>query len=236
MNWIKHPATIFAIFLTVILMLGACKTQKSISPEGFNNDFMGIAGIECSEMLIPDAIDSKVGTINCNDISFTFDYGKYSYPGPLTPKEEFTRAFDAYHHVKFFEDRMIDPKVFKIFLDSVKVVDVRRKKDTDNLMFTCDPCNTTAQLTFLGDTYYYPLTLSEDQLNMKGYTCSFEERGDYIYKYYQVDNKNKDSGLYISPKKNRYKSKNTLSLVVSKTTLPQTEIDSILKKVYLINN
>ena len=41
-------------------------------------------------------------------------------------------------------------------------------------------------------------------------------------------------GLYISPIKNRYKNKNTLSLIVSKTTLPQIEIDKILKKVYLI--
>lgn len=213
-------------------MFGACKTNKSISQQGFKNDFMGIEGIPCTESITPDAIDSKIGTINCEEISFTYDYGKYSNPGPLTPKEEFTRAFDTYHHVKFFENRMIDPKVYRIFLDSVQVVEVRRKEDTDNLLFSCDPCNTIAQLVFLGDTYYYPLTLSENQLDMKGYSCSFEERDNFIYKYYQRDNEL--PGLYVAPKRNRYKTKNTLSLVVSKTTLSQKEINNVLKKVYLI--
>jgi hypothetical protein len=40
--------------------------------------------------------------------------------------------------------------------------------------------------------------------------------------------------LYVSPEKNRYKNKKTLSLMVSKTTLPKADIDDILKKVYLI--
>ena len=129
---------------------------------------------------------------------------------------------------------MIDPKVYKIFLDSVQVIDVRKKADADKLMFSCDPCNCVALLTFLGETYYYPLTLGENQLDMDGKSISFEEKDDFIYKYYQVDGGY--SGLYLAPKKNRYKTKNTLSLVVSETTLPQSEIDNILKKVYLVKN
>ena len=167
MIWIKKSALAFLTFTLMIVIFGACKTNKSIAPKGFKNDFMGIEGFKCSDIPSPDAIDSRVGTIQCDEISFTYDYGNFSNPGPLTPKEEFTRAFDTYHHVKFFENRMIDPKVYRIFLDSVQVVDVSRKKASDSLMFSCDPCNATAQLTFMGETYYYPLTLSENQLNMK---------------------------------------------------------------------
>lgn len=227
----KFVQSTLPFIVLLALLFCACKTQKSLDKNGFNNDFLGIDGIKCTDTKNPDAIDSQIGTIDCNDISFSYDYGKFSYSGPLTPKEEFLRTFDTYHHIKFFENRMIDPKVYKIFLDSVQAVDVRRKKDTDKLLFQCDPCNTIAELTFLGETYFYPLTLSEDQMDMKGYSCSFEERGAYIYKYFQVDNEL--PGLYITPKKNRYKTKNTLSLMVTNSSLSTEKIYDILQSVYL---
>jgi len=231
MNWIKVSKHTFLFFFAIGFFFNSCKTQKGLDSSGFQNEFLGIKDMECVETINPNAIDSKVGTIDCGDISFNYDYGKYSNVGPITAKEEFRRSFDTYHHIKFFEFRMIDPKVYKIFLDSIQVIDVRRKKPDDKLFFDCDPCNTTAEITFMGETYYYPVTLSEDQLNMKGFTCTFEEKGGMVYKYFQVENSL--PGLFITPKKNRYKKKNTLSLIVTETTLSKEEVDQILKSVYL---
>ncbi len=222
---------IFSLIL-IGLIFHSCKTQKSIAMDGFKNDFLFIEGLECVETISPNAIDSRVGTIECATITFTYDYGLYSNPGPITPKEEFRRSFDTYHHIKFFENRMIDPKVYKIFLDSVEVVDVKRKKDTDKLIFDCEPCNATAEITFKGDTYFFPFTMSEKQLDQEGYRCTFEEKGDLIYKYYQEDRA--FPGLYIAPKKNRFKKKKTLSLVVTKTTMFGKDVDKVLKGVRLI--
>jgi len=223
----------FVIVLFWGLIFHSCKTQKTMSIDGFQNDFLLIKGLECTDAKSPDAIDSRVGTIDCGEISFTYDYGLFSNQGPITPKEEFRRSFDIYHHIKFFEYRMLDPKVYKIFLDSVEVVDVRRKNENDKSFFDCEPCNTTAEITFKGDTYFFPLTLSEKQLVQKGYKCTFEEKGELIYKYYQEEGAM--PGLYISPKKNRFKKKNTLSLMVSKTTLSEKEVDEILRSVQLIH-
>ena len=232
MTWNFRPQLALLLILSLGLCCIACKTQKNLTSNGFQNEFFGIKGLECIETKSPDAIDSQVGTIDCDNISFTYDYGLYGYQGPITPKEEFRRSFDTYHHIKFFEDRMIDPKVYKIFLDSVKVIDVRRKMPGVKHMFKCDPCNTTAEITFKGDTYFYPLTLSEKQLNMEGFTCSFKEENGFVYKYFQEENAL--PGVYIGPIKNRYKNKNTLSLMVSKTTLSKKEVDQILKNVYLL--
>lgn len=219
-------------FIFFGLLFSSCKTQKTVSSDGFQNEFFGIKGLKCEETKSPDAIDSQVGSLQCEDISFTYDYGKYSNPGPLTPKEEFRRAFDTYHHIKFFENRMIDPKVYKIFLDSVVVINVRRKMDDDKLIFGCEPCNTSAEITFLGDTYLYPLTLSEKQLGREGYSSEFEKKGKLIHKYYRKDDGT--TGLYIAPEKNAYRTKNTLSLIVNESTLTQEKIDDLLRNVYLI--
>lgn len=216
----------------LFLLFSGCKTQKSSIQKGFKNDIFGIANLQCQETPSPNAIDSRVASLSCEGITFSYDYGMYSYAGPLTPEEEFTRSFDTYHHKKFFENRMIDPKVYKIFLDSVQIVDVRRKKATDPLLFACDPCNAVSELTFLGDTYFYPHTLSDKQLDDEGFTVKFEDRGEYIFKFYQSPDAS--PGLYITPRKNRYKTKNTLSLQVIETELPAERIMSILEKVYLI--
>ena len=214
------------------LLFQSCKTQKSIPTDGFKNDFLFIKGLKGKETISPNAIDSRVGTIASSKITFTYDYGLYSNPGPITPKEEFRRSFDTYHHIKFFEYRMLDPKVYKIFLDSVDVIDVRRKDASDKLFFDCQPCNATAEITFKRETYFFPFTLSEKQLDQKGYKCTFEEQGDLIYKYYQEDNEL--PGLYITPKKNRFKKKKTLSLVVTETTMLEKDVDKVLRGVRLI--
>lgn len=221
------------IFLTMISMtimvLGvvSCKSTKtSLADRAIP---FGISAIPCKDVPSTDAIDSQVGHLECDGITISYDYGRYANPGPITPKEEFRRSFDTYHHIKFFEDRMIDPKVYKIFLDSVHVEDVRLKTDQDNLMFDCDPCNTVAQLTFMGDLYLYPVTFSEKQLDHKGATL--EERGPFLHKYFK-DNQGRQV-VYISPTKNRFKKKNTLRMTVKESSLAEKEVIQILRSAYI---
>jgi len=100
------------IFLTMISMtimvLGvvSCKSTKtSLADRAIP---FGISAIPCKDVPSTDAIDSQVGHLECDGITISYDYGRYANPGPITPKEEFRRSFDTYHHIKFFEDRMID--------------------------------------------------------------------------------------------------------------------------------
>jgi len=220
------------LLILVTLVNFSCKTQKPTSGKGFQNSFFGIEALACDETVNPDAIDSKVGTLDCKNISFNYDYGKFSNPGPITPKEEFRRTFDNYHHLRFFEYRMIDKKVYKLFLDSVDVVEVRPKRADDTPFFECKTCNIMAEITFKGDTYFFPVTLSEKQLDQSDYSVSFKEKGANVHKYYQQNNR--PTGLYITPKFNRFKKKNTLSLTVKETTLSTEEVERILDSVYLV--
>lgn len=209
----------------------ACKSIKKDEVTGFENEYFGIKGISCIETVNPDAIDSYVGTLDCGCVTFNYDYGRYSNPGPLTRKEDFRNAFDTYHHIKFFKDRMIDPKVNKLFLDSVQVIDVRRKLKTDELMFDCETCNASAELTFKKDTYLFPFTLSEKQLDNKETGVSFSNKGILQYKYYT--DSNSEPALYITPIQNRFKKKKCFALTVNKSECNRDQIDQIIRSVYM---
>lgn len=207
----------------------ACKTLKK--DKGFENNYFGVAGVNCIEKTNPNAIDSYVGTLDCGCVTFNYDYGRYGNPGPLTRKEEFRNAFDAYHHIKFFKNRMIDPKVNKLFLDSVQVVDVRRKLKTDKLMIDCETCNASAELIFKKDTYLFPFTMNEKQLDKKEIGVSFSDKGTLQYKYYT--DANSKPALYITPIQNRFKKKNCLAMTVAKSECNSDRVNQILQAVYM---
>jgi len=218
------------IFLLCSLFF-ACKSTKKDEVTGFENEYFGIKGISCIEKINPNAIDSYVGTLDCGCVTFNYDYGRYSNPGPLTRKEEFRNAFDAYHHVKLFKNRMIDPKVNKLFLDSVQVKNVRPKLDTDNLMFDCETCNASAELTFKKDTYLFPFTMDEKQLNNEEVGVSFSDNGALQYKYYT--DTDSEPALYVTPIQNRFKKKKCLSLTVANSDCSSDNLDQILQAVYM---
>jgi len=225
-NTILKPCSIFLL----CSLFFACKSIKKDEVTGFENEYFGIKGIPCIESVNPDAFDSYVGTLDCGCVTFNYDYGRYSNPGPLTRKEEFRNAFDTYHHIKFFKNRMIDPKVNKLFLDSVQVIDVRRKLKTDKLMFDCETCNASAELTFKKDTYLFPFTINEKQLD-KEENISFSDKGTLQYKYYT--DSNSKPALYVTPIHNRFKKKKCLGLTVSKSECNNDRIDQIIRAVYM---
>ncbi|MGK0317190.1 MAG: hypothetical protein ACI86M_003431 [Saprospiraceae bacterium] len=217
--------------ILLIPMISACKTVKKDIAKSFETEHFGIKGINCEEKVSPDAVDSYVGTLDCGCVTFNYDYGKYSNPGPLTRKEEFRQSFDAYHHIKYFKNRMVDPKVNKLFLDSVRVIDVRRKLDTDLLLFECDPCNAAAVLEFKNDITVFPFTISEKQLDKEELEVSFQERGNLQYKYY-TDSEG-ESAMYVTPIQNRFKKKNCLSLTVANSECASEKVNQIFQAVYM---
>lgn len=223
----KNLLSPLAFIVLLAIGISSCKSTKDAVVS--TDRAFGIAAVDCIDIPAEDPIDSQVGRFECDGLSISYDYGRYSNPGPITPKEEFRRSFDTYHHIKFFEDRMIDPKVYKIFLDSVQVEEVREKSPKDKLMFDCDPCNTVAALTFMGEQYLYPVTFSQKQLDDKGVTL--EERGAFTHKYF-IDREGRQAA-YITPTKNRFKKKNTLRLTVQESSLAPKEVLRILKSAYI---
>jgi len=218
------------LFCLLITLFSACKSSKNKYQKGFDNGLFAINGVNCKEELDPNAMDSRVGTLDCGCVTFNYDYGKYSYQGPETMKEEFRRSFDVYHHTKFFENK-IDPKVNKLFLDSVHVIEVRRKLKDDPLMTECETCSATAVLTFMGDTYFYPFTLSEKQLNRDESNIKFSIKGENSHKIYH--NENELTGLYITPIQNRFMKKNCLSMTVANSDCTDQEVNKILNSVII---
>jgi len=221
----------FCIILGLTFLLGSCKTSKNIDQNLAVP--ITIDGYKYKVIPSPDGIDSKVGTIDCGDVQFDYDYGKYSNSGPITPIEEFRRMFDTYHHIKFFEMKMIDPKVNKLFLDSVKIIDVREKLEDDTLLFECEPCNATAVFTFKKQTNYYPFTLSKKAIEMTGYEADLKVEDGFVYKVYQKEGER--PGLYIQPEFNRFKKKDCLSVTVNKSNLSDSEIKEILHSLKIKN-
>ena len=221
----------YGFFLFLGGIMYACGTTKKDITKGFENEHFGINGITCIEKVHPDAIDSYVGTLDCGCVTFNYDYGKYSTPGPLTRKEEFRQSFDAYHHIKYFKNRMVDPKVYKLFLDSVRIIDVRRKLAIDVLLFECDPCNAIAALEFKNDISLYPFSMSEKQLAKEDLEVSFEDKGKLRYKYY-LDSE-EEPALYVTPIQNRFKKKNCLSMTVANSECDSKEVKQLLQGVYM---
>ncbi len=215
----------------IVGLLSSCRTTKDDSSNGFENKYFGIKGADCVEKANPDAIDSYVGTLECGCVTFYYDYGKYSNPGPLTRKEEFRNSFDAYHHIKYFKNRMVDPKVFKLFLDSVYVIDVRPKLDADQLLFECDPCNAIAEIEFKNDVSFYPFTMSKKQLYKRELEINFKDRGRLRYKYYS--DSESEPAIYVTPIQNRFKKKNCLSLTIANSECDSEKVNQILQAVYM---
>ncbi len=168
------------------------------------------------------------GEIDCQAINMTYEYGFVS-PGPLSLKEEFRSSFNAIYKRRFFRDRMIDPKVYNIFLDSVKVLNVKPIEGTDSLMFQCSGCNVVAKLKFMGDIYNFPVTMGENQLQKKESSFEFYRIDDFIYKVYYSDIS--PPSLYIRPAKNTFKRKKAFTIKVLDTSLTCQDLIDVLKTI-----
>jgi hypothetical protein len=168
-------------------------------------------------------LDSEMGTINCDSVIFKYDYGKYGNPGPLNDVEQFKLAFRGKYHSVFFEKIHIDSKLYRLYMDSVQVVDVTALKDHNKtLLFDCSVCNRVATLKFRKAIYRFPFFTDQ---NLSGSTHIFylDTIGEYHRKIYLSQNGGV-SGLYLSPLENA-KQGNKLSI----QTTTNSSVEYLLK-------
>ena len=103
------------ILLSIALAVSSCKSSKQM-PEIFDTPLLSLpTNSDCKDSP-GQGIDSFVGTISCNDITISYDYGLYGNRGPSVPTEKIRPTFDTYHHIKFFDSLLIDKRVHPIFL------------------------------------------------------------------------------------------------------------------------
>lgn len=153
----------YLVVVLCICMGYSCSTTSKYQKATYQNSIFSMAGVEgCTEANSGDAIDAQIGIVTCEDFTLSYDYGRYGYRGPKTLEESFEASFRAYHYTKFFELTHIDPKVQKLFIDSVQLLKVHKSEAiADSTMFDCGTCNVSAELIFKQRTYFFPTTMNE---------------------------------------------------------------------------
>lgn len=194
------------------MILSSCLSSKIQNDDGkvSSNDLFLISG-DCN---FKEGIgfDSKVGTIQCGDITFNYDYGKNSYSGPVAIEEGFMRAFNANYYAKFFEIIHIEAKLNRLFRDSVSIVNIVDKTDGMKTIFLCDVCTKVANIKFRGRTYGYPFQFNFEDPNLKYYDLTVDTTDGFIRKIYISKTDSMPSGLYLKSLEGKRDSK-ALSLV-----------------------
>lgn len=221
------------IYLVIIILLISlsCASKKGVNTDkrGSSNDIFQI-GKDCI-FSVSDGMDSKVGTAKCGEIVFDYDYGKYSFSGPVTEEESFILAFNANYYAKFFEIIHIEAKLNRLFRDSVTLVYVADKSKEDKVIFQCLPCNKVAKIKFRGRSYLYPFPSLGAETNASSYQISTDTTSGLIRKIFISKVDTLPSGLYLRENSND-KNGNKLSLTTKSKVDPKTLTD-IFRSVVL---
>jgi hypothetical protein len=145
------------IFCLIIALSYGCSSPKAI-PEGWKKytieelSFYAPKGFSSNkdQMLFYKGSDTiRIITGKTNNL-------------PLSLKESFMNAFNAYHYNKFFDKVMMDPKVKKIFRDSVQLIDIFPTEGRN--IPGCPNCNVLAKLKFKKKVFDFPVQMSETDL------------------------------------------------------------------------
>jgi len=180
-----------------------------------------------------EGMDSQIGSVVCGDQNFTYDYGMYSYQGPLTEEEKFANLFKGKYYADFFSIIHIDKKLFRLYIDSVQVIHAGALKSKPSTMIArCTNCNKEALLRFRKRDYIFPYVAAEDEDN-KQYVIYTDTIGDYRRKIY-ISHMEGQSGLFMEPVVRSVRSQK-LALYTDHT-VDTTEIKKILQSVRLIKN
>ncbi|NNF36015.1 MAG: hypothetical protein HKN68_18040 [Saprospiraceae bacterium] len=122
---------------------------------------------------------------------------------PLSLEESFMNAFNAYHYNKFFDKVMMDPKVKKIFRDSVQLVDIFPTEGKN--VTGCSNCNVLAKIKFKKKVFDFPVQMSETELNDHHcYMLLDQSNEKYKKLIYIASNHCGYSKTYVESKKSAY--------------------------------
>lgn len=201
----------YLLFIAMIIVASCSSSKMGQSGDKVSGNDLFTIGGDC-QFKEGTGFDSKVGTVQCGDILFDFDYGKYANAGPITIEEGFMRAFNANYYAKFFEIIHIEAKLNGLFRDSVSIVNIVDKVEDTKTIFQCQVCTKVANLKFRGRTYGYPFQLNNEDPNLKHYDITTDTTDVYIRKIYMSNNDSLPSGLYLKSVDGKKDGK-TLSLV-----------------------
>ena len=124
-----------------------------------------------------------------------------SIPIPLS--ESFMDAFRAYHYNKFFDEVMMDPKVKKIFRDSVTLVDINPITVSDST--SCKNCNVIAKIKFKKKVFDFPVQMNQSMVDKhQCYTLYTESNDRYEKSIYKGSGDCSNSVIWIRNDKVSY--------------------------------
>lgn len=191
--------------------------------------------INCEELIhLPGkGMDSKIGTIVCDDVTLTYDYGRHSNSKPESMIESFSKSFYAYHYSKFFDAVLVEEKLRNVFVDSVQIINVKKIVLDEKYIVNCNDCNATAFLKFNDIVFLYPFKLNDEVAkNHMLFDISHMQLENYYKKIY-ISKETQSSGVYIAPLGNPRKSRklNRLSIATSQTS--NAHVAAILASVRL---
>ncbi len=220
------------ILLSVVLIIITSCNRKVKIPQ----DLSGIPfTINCDRLSHQplQGLDSQVGTIICDGISLSYDYGNYSSNRPLSMIESFAQSFYAYHYSRFFDAIYIEEKLRETFKDSVTISKVERKMLNEKYIVNCDQCNATAHLIFNDISFLYPFTVNERiAKNQMMFDIKYVEKGDSYKKTY-LTRHDSISGLYIGPLGDPRKNRRSQKLSILTQELPSNKLKEILESIEL---
>ena len=189
--------------------------------------------INCDKLthLIGDGIDSQIGTIICDDISLSYDYGFYSNSEPESMTESFSKSFYAYYSSKFFDAIFFDNRMREIFKDSVQIMKVDNQIVDEKYIINCKDCNATAYLKFNDITFLYPFIVNDKVvMNQRKFDIDRIIISDYYKKIY-ISKEGKSSGVFIAPLGKPIKNRKKNKLSVFTTHLPTSRLKKIFESI-----
>ena len=219
------------LFGVILILISSCNrnlnVQKSLEEIPFT--------IDCNSLThqAGQGSDSKIGTIVCDEISLSYDYGLYSNSKPESMIESFSKSFYAYHYSKFFDAIYMDERMREILKDSVQIVEVTNDIIDEKYIANCNECNSTAYLIFNNTTYFYPFILN-DNIVENYMMFDFEHiELDQFYKKIYLSKEGRSSGVFIAPLGKPRKNRSVKKLSVVTNDHPSTELKKILESIEL---
>lgn len=193
----------FSYILFPCLVILACSTNKDF-PQNWKE--YNVDGFEFSApigfQLINDNAPYQQLINGKGDTIIVFqDNG---YPTPTSLEWSFRNAFYAYHYNKFFDQVYMDPKVKKIFRDSVKIIEIITEIEKDEMKKGCSNCNAIAKLQFKKKVFDFPYQMDEKKMvEVKKYKFNSDTTNGFKSVIFQDKNNAGIAGKYFGSGENR---------------------------------
>lgn len=193
----------------LLLVFNSCKrsdhlvsASKTIITESFSmelpSDFY---------LVKEEGMSTSSGTITNDKLSFRYSSSssssQFSYYGLVSLKEASIQSFKGYYHQKFFDALHVEKRLQKIFIDSIEFIEVLPINFNNEFITECSTCNVQMNLKFKKNTFYFPLTISEDVLrNYEAFNIIKIDIDENVSKviHWPKGKKNNNAGAFIKMK------------------------------------